>query len=78
MIDGRRTVKFEGVSPEHDHGFAWVDPNLRFIIKIEGASGDAMSLEHIVEGPQAAALFEVPADFKKVDPEAAAPPRSDK
>lgn len=71
VIDGRHTVKFEGVSPEHERGFAWVDPALRFIIRVEGAGGDAMSLQHIEEGPQPADLFAIPADFRKVDPEAA-------
>jgi hypothetical protein len=68
-IDGRPTIKFEGVSPEHEHGFAWVDPALHYIIKVESANGDGMALEHIVEAPQPTELFTVPADYRRVDPE---------
>lgn len=69
-IDGRHAVKFEGVSPEHERGFAWVDPALHFIIKVESAGGDTMALRNIEEAQQPADLFAVPADYRRVDPEA--------
>ena len=74
-VDGRRTIKFEGVSPEHERGYAWVDPSLRFIIKVEGANGDGMALENIREAPQPPALFTIPAGFRRVDPQQPTPAR---
>lgn len=74
-IDGRQTIKFEGVSPEHEHGFAWIDPALHFVIKVEGAGGDGMVLRNITEGPQAPDLFVIPADFRKIEPQTASPPK---
>lgn len=73
-IDGRHTIKFEGVSPEGEHGYAWVDPALHFVIRIEGPSGGGMALQNIKEAPQPVDLFGVPADFRKIEPQAMAQP----
>lgn len=72
-VDGRRTIKFEGVSPEGERGYAWVDPALHFIIRIESPGG-GMALQNIKEAPQPMGLFTVPAEFRKIDPQAMARP----
>src|SRR5262245_43032933 len=66
-VNGRSTVKFEGVTPKGEHHFGWIDPKLRFLVKSEGANGTGMELQNIKEGPQQASLFEVPAGFQKLD-----------
>ncbi len=66
-VGDRNTVKYEAVSPKGEHHFAWIDPKLRFIVKTEGEQGRGMELTNIKEAPQPASLFEIPADYQKMD-----------
>jgi hypothetical protein len=79
-INGRNTVKWEynigGRSGERDHGYAWIDPKLRTIVKSESDTG-VMQLEDIQAGKQAAALFEIPPGYTKTEPPAVTPPPRD-
>lgn len=79
-INGRNTVKWEytisGPSGERDHGYAWIDPKLRAIVKSESDTG-TMQLEDIQVGKQAAALFEIPPGFTKTEPPPVTPPPRD-
>jgi hypothetical protein len=45
----------------------WLSPRLPFPLRSEGDKGNVMTLEDIVPGKQPADLFEVPADFQKVE-----------
>jgi hypothetical protein len=65
-VNGRSTVKYEGVSAKGEKTHFWLDTKLHSIIKAENDSG-AMELENIQEGPQPASLFEVPAGYTKLD-----------
>jgi hypothetical protein len=73
-VNGRSTVKYQGTSAKTGETvFAWVDPSLRSVVKVQSKKG-SMELKNIKEGPQPAALFAVPADYKKLDmPGMAAP-----
>lgn len=76
-INGRNTVKWEynigARSGERDHGYAWIDPKLRTIVKSESDTG-VMQLEDIQAGKQAPALFEIPPEYTKTEPPAVTPP----
>ncbi len=65
-IDGRATVKYSGTAGNGDTGSAWVDRNLRFVIKWEGQTG-AAELRNIHEAPQSIMLFELPKDYQRTD-----------
>lgn len=69
-LNGRATVKYTGAMENGDTGTAWIDKKLNFAIKWEGEKTVA-ELQNIQEGPQAAALFEVPSDYQKMDTAAA-------
>ena len=45
----------------------WVDQSLLFPIKSVQPDGSIFELSNIQEGPQAASLFTVPADYRKMD-----------
>jgi hypothetical protein len=65
-LNGRSTVKYEGVSNKGEKNHIWVDTKLHCVVKLEeGASGT--ELRNIQEGPQPASLFEVPAGYTKFD-----------
>jgi len=65
-VNGRSTVKYEGVSTQGDKTYFWLDTKLHCIIKAASDSG-VMELENIQEGPQPASLFEVPAGYTRLD-----------
>jgi hypothetical protein len=69
-INGRSTVKYTGTTDNGETGTAWIDRELRFVIKWDGDKS-AAELQKIQEGPQSASLFEIPTDYEKIDPTAA-------
>ena len=66
-VNGRATVKYEGVSAKGEHRYVWIDPKLRYLVKAESDKGNSMELRNIQEGPQPASLFEIPAGYQKLD-----------
>jgi hypothetical protein len=67
-VDERSVIKFQAVSPHGRPGYYWIDPQLRFPVKVQFEDGVTVDLRNIEEGPQAASLFEIPANFRKFDP----------
>ena len=65
-LNGRSTVKYEGVSDKGEKSHIWVDSKLRCVVKTdEGAGG--FELRNIQEGSQPASLFEIPSGYTKFD-----------
>jgi hypothetical protein len=67
-IDGRDTVRYRATSPLNQSSDSWIDRGLGFPIRFIMADGTRIDLANIRQGPQAAGLFEVPADYNKFDP----------
>jgi hypothetical protein len=67
VVDGRSTVKYEGVSNKGEKNHFWVDTKLHCVIKTDGGTGNGIELRNIQEGSQPASLFEVPAGYTKLD-----------
>jgi hypothetical protein len=69
-VNGRHTTKWEVTEMINGHAgtqVVWVDGNLHSIIKMQFAALMTMELQNIQEGPQAASLFAVPADYRQMD-----------
>ncbi|MEO5339943.1 MAG: DUF4412 domain-containing protein [Magnetococcus sp. MYC-9] len=66
------TQTFQGASQKY---FRWVDSRLRVPVREEEDGKVVMELVNIQEKPQAAALFEIPKEYKEVQPPA--PPAAD-
>jgi len=66
-VNGRSTVKYEGVSKKGDKAHIWVDTKLHCVIKTDQATGGGIELRNIQEGPQPASLFEIPSGYTKFD-----------
>ena len=61
-VNGHQTVKYSGKSEDGKPVQIWVDPEVNFVVKwLKG--GEAGELRNIRVEPQAASLFEVPADY---------------
>ncbi len=65
-VNGRAAVKYDGTARNGDTGSAWVDRELRFVIKWEGKAG-AAELRNIQEGQQPVTLFEIPKGYERMD-----------
>jgi hypothetical protein len=65
-VNGRSTVKYEGVSNKGEKTYYWIDTKLKCGIKAESSSG-TFELRNIKEAAQPASLFEVPAGYTKFD-----------
>jgi hypothetical protein len=66
-LQGRNTIKFAVLSPR-GHSTRWVDPQLRFALRIETDDGSVFKLRNVRQGPQPADKFEIPTGYKKFDP----------
>jgi hypothetical protein len=65
-VNGRDTVKYEGINSEGEKSTVWLDSKVRFPIKWEGKNNGG-ELQNIKEGSQPSSLFEIPSDYKKFD-----------
>jgi hypothetical protein len=70
MIGGRHVVRYRIGSSADREMVGWVDPGLKFPLKIQWKDGATANIENVLEEPQPAQLFEIPAGFRKFDPEA--------
>jgi hypothetical protein len=68
-IDGRPTIKYGAVSPQGRQYFSWIDPLLRFPVRVRTEDRVVMDLVNIQEAPQPESLFAVPVDYRKFDPQ---------
>jgi hypothetical protein len=66
MVNGRDAVKYEGTSAEGETVDAWLDTKLKFVVQYKGKNSGG-ELRNIQEGSQPGSLFEIPADYQKMD-----------
>ena len=69
-VDGRGVVAYRAISSPGRDILGWIDPNLRFPLRIRLQDGTSITAKNIREEPQSARLFEIPSGFRKFDPEA--------
>jgi hypothetical protein len=63
-------IEYRASSPKGGTMRAWVDPQLKWPVKLSVADGTNIELRNIQEQPQPANLFEIPPGFRKFDPKA--------
>jgi hypothetical protein len=66
MVNGRDALKYEGTSAEGETAEVWLDTKLRFAVRYKGKKSSG-ELRNIQEGSQPGSLFEIPADYQKMD-----------
>jgi len=68
-LQGRKVEKLRCEAPKFPYlpaaSTIWYDPVLEFVIRQESGPGERFELRNIEEGPQPAALFEIPAGYSK-------------
>lgn len=70
VIDGRHAAAYRATMPSGQHFVGWIDPALKFPLRITMEDGATISVQNIQEAPQGEGLFEIPAGFRKFDPQA--------
>lgn len=66
---GRDSIKYEALSPRGKRSYRWVDAELNFVTRVEEGDGETVAVVKIEERPQPASLFELPAGYRKFDPQ---------
>ena len=70
-INGRETLEYSVTSSDNAAATqSWIAPDLGFPVKWRASDGTTFTLEHIRVEAQPAELFAVPADYRKLDPQA--------
>jgi hypothetical protein len=70
IVDGRRAAAYRAISSPGRDIVGWIDPELKFPLRIKTEDGATITLQNIQEGPQSARLFVIPTNFHKFDPQA--------
>jgi hypothetical protein len=69
-VGGRDVVVYRAISSPGRELLGWIDPKLKFPLRIRLEDGMSISVENVREEPQPARLFEIPSSFGKFDPQA--------
>jgi hypothetical protein len=70
IIGGRNAVEYRAVSGSGPQLVGWIDTARKFPLRIKTKDGAVITAENIRDEPQPAPLFEIPAGFRKFDPQA--------
>ena len=70
MIAGTSVIAYRAISASGRTLLGWVDPTRKFPLRIKTADGAVFELGNLHDEPQSAQLFEIPAGFRKLDPQA--------
>jgi len=69
VVDERDAIVYRAASPRQKSYRAWIDRKLRFPTRIRSEDGATVEIKNIEITPQPANLFEIPADYRKFDPQ---------
>jgi hypothetical protein len=68
-IDGSSAIAYRAVSASGSELLGWVDPMRKFPLRIKSEDGTVFEIGNLHDEPQPAQLFEIPANFRKLDPQ---------
>jgi outer membrane lipoprotein-sorting protein len=66
-MNGRMCDKWEFTDNKKGTTNAWIDQKLHFPIKAQNSDGSVFELSNVKDGAPAASVFEIPADYRKMD-----------
>ena len=70
IVDGRHAAVYRAISSPGRDIVGWIDPELKFPLRIKMEDGATITVENIQERPQSTRLFVIPTNFHKLDPQA--------
>jgi hypothetical protein len=69
IVNGRRVIKYWGISPANRKYLVWIDPQLHFPVRLRYEDGTILDLVDIQDALEPESLFVVPADYRKFEPQ---------
>lgn len=66
-IDGSSAIGYQAISASGSKLLGWIDPMRKFPLRIKSEDGTVFEIGNLHDAPQPAQLFEIPADFRKLD-----------
>ena len=69
-VGGLDTIEYRASGPKAGVMRSWIDPRLKWPVRLIMADGTVVDLKNIREQPQPASLFEIPPGYRKFDPKA--------
>lgn len=69
-IAGTSVIAYRATSPSGRTLLGWVDPMRKFPLRVKTEDGAVFEIGNLHDEPQPAQLFEIPAKFRKLDPQA--------
>jgi hypothetical protein len=69
LIDGRETIRYQAVAPDASSYDVWIDPKIRFPVRVRVEVGVVTDIKDIEEKPQPSEAFELPSGYGKFDPQ---------
>jgi hypothetical protein len=70
VIAGTSVIAYRAISATGRTLLGWVDPIRKFPLRIKTEDSTVFELGNLHDEPQSAQLFEIPANFRKLDPQA--------
>jgi hypothetical protein len=70
MIAGTSVIAYRAISASGRTLLGWVDPVRKFPLRMKTEDGAVFELGHLQDAPQSAQLFDIPPNFRKLDPQA--------
>jgi hypothetical protein len=70
MIAGTSVIAYRATSPSGRTLLGWIDPIRKFPLRVKTEDGTVFEIGNLHDEPQPAQLFEIPAKFRKLDPQA--------
>jgi len=70
IVNQREIIEYSVVSSDRQTSYGWVDATLGFPVKWQAADAKVFVVENILLKAQAASLFSIPPDYRKLDPQA--------
>jgi hypothetical protein len=68
-LGARDTVRYQAIAPDARSYDVWIDPVLKFPVRVRASVGAVVDITDIVAAPQPPTAFEIPAGFGKFDPQ---------
>jgi len=68
-INGHLTVLYRVISPRGTSNLAWIDTKRKLLVKYRGEDGSGIEVTNIDDAPQDEALFKIPHNYEKFDPQ---------
>jgi hypothetical protein len=69
-VGGHDSIEYRASFAKDRHLSAWIDPRLKWPVRLTMEDGTVIDLANIRKQPQPAALFEIPPGYRKFDPRA--------